>query len=100
MCAEGSLFWLISNCRGDTSFAQARQWADSKANFTDADSKADFVAYMDGLLNPAPDAPLPPIPHFNPAILKPWMKIHPYMTDPRPDGRGIPVENCIKMKVG
>jgi len=100
VCGGGSLSWLIFNCRGDTTYAQARQWADSKANFSDSDSAANFAAYIDSLLNPEPDQPPPPIPHFNPDILKPWMKVHPYMTDPRPDGRGILLENCIKMKVG
>ncbi len=100
VCGGGSLWWLISNCRGDTTFAQARQWTDSKVNFSSPESFANFKSYMESLLNPEPNAPPPPMPHFNPDVLKPWMKIHPYMTDPRPDGRGMPLENCIKMKVG
>lgn len=100
VCGGGSLFWLISNCRGDTSFAQARQWTESKANFSTEESFANFTNYMNSLLDPAPDQPPPPIPHFNPAILQPWMKVHYYMTDPRPDGRGIPIENCIKHQIG
>jgi len=100
VCGGGSLFWLISNCRGDTSYSNARQWADSKVSFSDADAAANFASYIDSLINPEPDAPLPPIPHFNPNVLIPWMKAHWYMTEPRPTGRGIPLENCIKMKVG
>lgn len=100
VCGGGSLFWLISNCRGDTSWAQARQWADSKANFTDEQSFANFQNYLDKLLHPDPDQPPPPIPHYNEAVLKPWMKVHWYMTEPPPVGRGIPAENCIKHQVG
>jgi hypothetical protein len=96
VCGGGSLFWLISNCRGDTTLAQARQWTEGKANFTDEESFANFTNYLDGLLNPEPDAPPPPIPHYNAAVLKPWMKIHPYMTEIRK----VPIENCIKHQIG
>ena len=100
VCGGGSLYWLIANCRGDITVSQARQWTEQKSSFSSAEGFAVFKSYMESLLHPTPDQPPPPIPHFNPDILRPWMKIHWYMTEAPPVGRGFPVENCIKMRVG
>jgi hypothetical protein len=100
VCGGGGLAWFVSTCRGE-SFTEGTKWVEKRTTFTgDEDSVAQLCAFIDAMANPQWAGPPPPIPHYNPAILKPWMRLHWYMTEPPPLGRGVPVENCVRFKVG
>ena len=45
-------------------------------------------------------APIEPQSHHDLEEIEPWMRTHPYLTDPPPSGRGIPEENLTKHSIG
>lgn len=95
---SGGLLWFIGTCRG-TSGTEARKWLDDQTGFgADAQDLSSLLEYFDSLYKPK-DRP-PPLPKMSEAVLKPWMLIHPYMTDPKPEGRGVPERAMREFKVG
>ena len=96
VCGGGGLFWFISLCRGEP-LGKVRDWAESKTGLgDDEESLNSLLSYLDTLYNPQGNAPPPPIPHFNVAVLDPWKKIHPYLTEVR----HVPVANIERHLVG
>lgn len=97
--AGGGLVWLIGLCR-DESGTQARKWLeDQTGTGADEQSLASLMQFFDAVYNPARSID-PPMPRMNAKILSPWMAIHPYMTDPKPEGRGIPEQTLMDYRVG
>lgn len=98
--SSGGLLWLIATVRGVDS-DEARAWANTKTNVTggEFDLKAMFELFDAIEAQNRVMAP-PPMPKFSPTILKPWQRVHPWLTDPWPSGRGIPYESVVAMNVG
>lgn len=91
---SGGLLWFIGTMRGTTG-TQARKWL-AKETGTDGEIQelAKLLSLFDSLYNEKHEQP--PIPKYNPDLLNPWLKIHPYMTDQR----HVPVETLMHFKVG
>lgn len=98
---SGGLLWFVGVCRGDDS-AQARGWLDQQMGLTeDEEGLANFLRFIDALYSPDSSSRRPaPVPKMDPGILDRWRRIHPYMTDPPPVGRGVPVETIKHFSVG
>lgn len=92
--SSGGLFWFVSSCRGET-VAQVRDWAVERTSADTEDSLQSLLDYLDVVYNPQGHVEAP-IPRYNEAILKPWMKIHPYLTEKR----HILERNIILNRVG
>lgn len=96
----GGLLWFIGSCRGETG-VEARQWLDDQTG-TGADEQtlSALLDFFDAVYAPRQGVDLSPIPRMAQRILEPWMLIHPYLTDPAPDGRNIPEANIMAFQVG
>lgn len=99
--ARGGLLWLIATMRGEDAQG-VRDWL-SGATGTGGHvmELGRLLAVVDALM--APEAPPPPIPAYSVSALAPWRgwrMQHPYLTDPRPEGRGCPAETLERFQVG
>lgn len=97
--ASGGLLWFIAEVRGCTS-QDALNWLNQETGLAGHVMDLDLLMkYFDSIYKPK--AGLPPIPTYPERMLEPWNLIHPYLTDPKDQhGRGIPVENVTKMRLG
>lgn len=97
--SRGGLLWLIGTVRG-VSGPQAREWINNETGLGGADfDLAALLNYLDAVYEERSYTP-PPMPKFSPRVLEPWRLIHPWLTDPQPDGRAVPVDNIIALQVG
>lgn len=98
---HGGLLWFIAVMRGyeGDNAKQARAWLNQEAGIGQVQDLAKLLEYFDALYK-APDAK-PVIPTYNIDVLKPWLLIHPYLTDPiNKKGRAIPIAAVKRMKLG
>lgn len=96
--ARGGLLWLIATVRNSTT-DDARLWLNSETGLGGSVMDLSLLMkFIDALYKPSRG--LPPIPTYPTSMLGPWNLIHPYLTDPRPDGRAIPEENVLRMSLG
>ena len=97
--AGGGLVWFISLCR-DESGEQARRWLeDQTGTGADEQSLVSLMQYFDAIYNPERNVESP-MPKMDAKVLEPWLAIHPWLTDPKPEGRGIPEQTLMDFKVG
>lgn len=95
VCGGGGLLWFLANVRGGES-TEARQWLGAKAGLTDtAESLDSLLAFLDALEDERAGVPIL-IPHFSPAILRPWEMVHPWLTE----HRHVPEENVVGLRIG
>ena len=98
---SGGLLWFIASCRGETS-EEAKTWLNDQTGM--GQSVMDLTNLLKVLdrLYAGPVDERPPIPRYDPSVLAPWTWNiqHPYLTDPPPDGRGIPSSTLDKFGVG
>jgi hypothetical protein len=95
--SQGGLLWFIAMCRG-TPTTQVRDWLLSRTGMgPDFDLEA-VHRLLDAVANPQARERTP-IPRFSPRMLDPWRLVHPYLTDPPPSGRGIPLQNVLDAEV-
>jgi Toprim-like len=95
---SGGLLWFIATCRGSSS-EEARTWLGSQTGIGEEQDLAAFLAFFDALWNPQRNE-RPPLPKLDPRVLDPWRKLHWWLTEPPPLGRGIPAETLITFDVG
>jgi hypothetical protein len=95
---SGGLLWFIGVCRGQTT-PQARSWLTKQVKTgglgEGEDGLAALLRYFDEIWGENTSGP-PPLPRMDPKLLKPWMAIHPYLTEIR----GIPESNLMDFRVG
>jgi hypothetical protein len=100
--SSGGLLWFIATCRGEPA-RQARDWLDGSTGFGSEVDVPALLNLLEAIFDGSKQA-REPIPKMSMRILTPWRFLHPYLTDPPlPDGkggRGIPVDNLIRMNVG
>lgn len=97
---SGGLLWFIAVCRGESS-EQARHWVEQQSGETDdEEGLAALLRFIEAVYNPENTAYTPPIPRMSPKVLDQWRAIHPWVVDPLPDGRGIPIETAMRFNVG
>lgn len=108
--AQGGILWLISRVRGCT-WDEARAWLNQETGTggTTVMPLKQLLDYYDALYADTVHRP-PPIPTFSASVLEPWLEpcgdfpVHPYLTTGMPElgieGRGIPEQNLLDMKVG
>lgn len=97
--AGGGLVWFISLCR-DESGEQARRWLeDQTGSGPNEQSLASLMEFFDAVYDKRRNVE-PPMPRMDAKVLDPWLAIHPYLTDPKPDGRGIPEQTLMDFKIG
>lgn len=108
--AQGGILWLITEVRGCT-WDEARAWLSEETGTggTTVMPLKQILEYYDALYTGA-HAQSAPIPVYAESVLEPWLKpcgqyrVHPYLTEGVPDldieGRGIPEQNVLDMKVG
>lgn len=96
----GSLLWFIGVMRGISS-TEARSWlANETGNGADEQPLVSLLQFFDQVYDKKADRP-PPLPNFDPSVLDRWMLVHPWLTDPIPEGgRGVPLDNVVRFKVG
>lgn len=98
--SRGGLLWFIGSCRG-SSGTEARQWLDDQTGTgSDEQSLASLLDFFDAVYAPRQGIDLTPIPRMAQRVLDPWKFIHPYLTDPPPEGRNIPGVNVMAFQVG
>jgi hypothetical protein len=97
---KGGLLWYIGTARG-TSGTDAAKWLKDQTGLgNEVQSLAALLDYFESLYG-GKGTPLAPIPQMHADVLKPWMRIHPYLTDPKAEGgRGIPEETVIRFRCG
>jgi hypothetical protein len=94
VCGGGSFFFFLAECKGESETA-IRHWAEGKIDTSTEEGYLSLLSYIDECFHPKAEHDAP-IPHFNPAVLDPWMKVHPYLTEIR----HIPRENIVRHKIG
>lgn len=95
VCGTGGWLWWIATVKGLESTAAARDWVAQHAGDDRVDDLQDLLSFLDQLYDPPPQFRQPP-PVYDDSVLKPWMLIHPYMTE----YRGVPMETMVRLKVG
>lgn len=93
VCGGGSLMWWVAVMRG-TSVANARGWLETKQGESTR-NLSDLLAFFDATYNPEREG-ASPLPSYSPNVLKPWLMIHPYMTEVRK----IPVDTLKHFRIG
>lgn len=107
--AKGGVLWLIETVRG-CSREDARAWlAGETGTGSTVMPLRQLLDYYDALYAEASRKP-EPIPTYSEAVLEPWLRpagayrVHPWLTEGMPDlgieGRGIPEQTAVDMKVG
>lgn len=102
--SQGGLLWLIGMARGVTG-TQARDWLGTQTGLDGADIELKALLDLFDALEADRPSRREPIPKMGEAAIAAWEGIvHPYMTTGVPEigleGRGIPVENLLAMRVG
>jgi len=99
--SSGGLLWLIATCRGENT-DDSRRWLDDQTGSgPDEQSLASLLEFFDAVYASGAVHQAEPIPKMSPMVLKPWARIHPYLTDPIAEGgRGISEESLIRFQVG
>jgi len=100
--SSGGLLWFIALCRGEDDVDGARSWlADQTGTGPDEQSLASLLEFFDAVYGTKEHQRPAPIPTMSPAVLKPWMWLHPYLLDSREEGgRGVPEKTAIDFQVG
>lgn len=98
---SGGLLWFIASCRGETS-EEARTWLNDQTGMGQSVMELGNLLKVLDQLYAGPVDERPPIPRYDRSVLRPWTwnLQHPWMTDPPPDGRGIPSSTLDKFGVG
>lgn len=94
VCGGGSILWLIGMCR-DITGEEARSWVIKRTGLEEGRSKEQLLTLLDNIFKQVSESP-PPMPHMGDEVLKPWMLIHPYLTEIR----HVPEQTVIDFKVG
>jgi hypothetical protein len=82
-CGGGGLLWFIGVCRG-TSGTEARKWLSNQSGGgTDEQSLSSLLEFFDEAYGQGSKKRPEPIPHMDPRVLSPYLKIHPYLTEQR-----------------
>lgn len=99
--SSGGLLWFIAACRGETS-EEAREWLNGATGLGQTVMElGTLLQILDGIYAGNTEV-RPPIPRYDHRVLDPWTWniFHPYLTDPPPDGRGIPESTLDHFRVG
>lgn len=97
--AGGGLLWFLGMCRDEDGEA-ARKWLEGQTGSgPDEQSLSSLMEYFDAIYEQRRTT-VPVIPRMDAKVLDPWLALHPYMTDPKPDGRGISEETLMRFMVG
>ena len=97
--AGGGLLWFLGMCR-DEDGEQARRWLEEQTGSgAEEQSLSSLMEFFDAIYEQRRES-VPVIPRMDAKVLNPWLAIHPYMTDPKPEGRGIAEETLTRFKVG
>jgi hypothetical protein len=99
--SSGGLLWLISTCRGLPEH-HARTWLEGKSGTGREFDLGALLSILDALAKVEHRRPAP-IPQMSLRAIRPWMLIHPYLTDPRdatPPGRAVPRGNVERLLLG
>jgi DNA primase len=92
---SGGLLWFIAVCSNSTG-EEARKWLNKQAGTgSEVQDLSNLLTYFDQLYQ-TKSADESPLPSLSPAVLDPWMWIHPYLTE----FRGIPEATIEHFKVG
>lgn len=94
VCGGGSILWLIGMCR-DITGEEARSWVIKRTGLEEGRTKEQLLALLENIFNQVQESP-PPMPRMGDDVLKPWMLIHPYLTEVR----HIPEQTILDFKVG
>jgi Toprim domain-containing protein/CHC2-type zinc finger protein len=97
--SSGGLLWYIATCRGESGEGAQRWLEDQTGTGPDEQPLSSLLSFFEATYGPRADRRTP-IPKMSRRVLEPWLAIHPYMTDPPPDGRGIPEETLMRFLVG
>jgi DNA primase len=89
----GGIMWFIGTMQG-TGVKEAKAWLNKTAGLGQVMDLSKLNQYFDALYEPKAKPTPPPV--YSPHILRPWLKIHPYLTE----HRQIPEENIIHFKAG
>lgn len=98
--SSGGLLWFIALCRGEDTDDSHRWLADQTGTGPDEQSLASLLEFFEAVYVGESRIMAAPIPKMSPTVLNPWARMHPYMFDPQPDGRGVPEETLIRFQVG
>ncbi len=77
---SGGLLWLVGMCRG-SSTVDARSWLGQHTG-EEAQDLSVLLDWFDAIYSPARNV-APPCPKLHPAVLEPWLAIHPYLVEVR-----------------
>lgn len=98
----GSLAWWIAVNRGETTAEQVTNWLRRKTSLGEEGvDLPTMIKIIDSIANPETETER--MPFYNDRLLNRWHEwpgYHPYLTDPRPEGRAIPVDNLQRFEVG
>jgi hypothetical protein len=99
-CGSGGLLWFIATCRGEDIDSSRRWLEDQTGAGPDEQSLGSLLEFFDAVYGGQSQA-REPMPKMSEDVLRPWMLIHPYMTDPlEQGGRGIPMPTMLRFKIG
>ena len=99
--SSGGFLWFIATCRGEDTGDSLRWLADQTGSGPDEQSLSSLIEFFDAVYSGDSRYRPPPIPRMNPAILEPWLAMHPYMFDPVEEGgRGVPEDTLEHFQVG
>jgi len=85
----GSLAWLVATCT-DRPMGEVVQSLSGRSTL----GVSEILERLSALWS-SPEAPAP-LPSYSPAVLAPWMVLHPYVTEVRK----VPVERAIRFAIG
>lgn len=99
--SSGGLLWFIAALKGETTEG-ARDWLNAQTGLGQTVMDLDVLLKILDKMYAGYQDDRPPIPRYSPQVLKPWTwnLFHPYMTDPPPDGRGIPESTLEHFRIG
>lgn len=99
VCGGGGLLWFIAICR-DTDSEEAATWLTSETGIGGLQELGKLLSYLDSVFADQRRVGRVSMPRMDMRVIEKWQLIHPYLTDPPPDGRGIPEQNVIDLNVG
>lgn len=97
VCGGGHFLWWFANVKGLETSGEALRVLDDLFDIgvDRPQTLYEILSFIDSLTTPDLKARVAP-PVYDPAILEPWKKIHPYLTEMR----GVPAQNIIDLTVG
>lgn len=99
VCGGGGLLWFIAICRG-TDSEEAATWLTSETGIGGLQELGKLLSYLDAVFTEQRKSKTVSMPRMDLRVIEKWQLIHPYLTDPPPDGRGVPEQNVMDLGVG